>query len=277
MGRYSVIDPSTINLTDPNAGNLLNARSSLISAESDFYRGRKNLINSYPMKNKDITTSEVEALYDSKYGNDPWNYTARFNASGSSRKNYYQQTGWYAQDQTFWMQPWPNTPTQAPLSNSYPDTIDESSIFGDSGVYFRFDPDAGAEWIDISIKDGGYTNAFSSKGNSTTIEVDQTNVRAWQGFGKVPTAYNGQGGLSNVEAHMLKLLGDAYDGTVGGALSNYKNLLSSYQSATGSGGSFTFDNSSGNQAWSGYTGSGIKYNRPGTISAKLVKELRGQE
>lgn len=262
MARYPVVNTATLVLTNPSAGPLLRAVETLQSAEDEFYRDRRNLVNSYPMKKKDITTSEIEKLYDTHLGNEPWRYKDRFDASGSALR-----TGDY-DDTEHWVQPWGTTP-----SGSYPETREGA---------FLFDDKRGAAWVDLIVK-YGYNNGFDRKGGegSSSYEVrdgESTNYVSfpvYEGFGVEPVAYNGRGGLSGFEAHMLKLVGDAYEATVRSSIRGYRDSLESYQGSNGSPVGETFVPNNPSNPWEGFTGTAGGYNRPGELNAALVRETRG--
>ena len=274
MARYPVVNTATIVLTNPSAGPLLRAVETLQSAEDGFYRDRRNLVNSYPMKKKDITTSEIEELYDTHLGNEPWRYKDRFDASGSTlRTGSYGNTatGFYsgASHVEHWMGAWGETPASA----TYPETRNDT---------FLFDEERGAAWVDLIVKHG-YNNGFSKKGGTTTGSVttgagDGENTSfytVYEGFGVEPVAYNGRGGLSGFEAHMLKLVGDAYEATVRPSIRSYRDSLDSYQGSNGSPVGETFVPNNPSNPLEGFTGTAGGYNRPGELNAALVRETRG--
>jgi hypothetical protein len=274
MARYPLVDPSTVVLTEPAAGRLLLARDSLAAAETSFYRGRRNLVNSYPMKTRDITTAEIEGLYDTHLGTEPWRYKSRFDSSGSTLKtgSYGSTTG------EFWMQEWGTTP-----SDTYPQ-IRTVGIFSGAPTSFLYDTDRGASWVDLIVR-YGYNNGFDRRGSSTRYSyttgagdgASTTYYDAYEGFGELPVAYNGRGGLSGFEAHMLKLVGDAWEGTVRSAFSEYRDALDAYRGGVGSGPpGLTFTPTSTVHAWSGFTGTSGGYNRPGQLNPAIVHETRGR-
>lgn len=262
MARYPVVSTATIVLTNPNAGGLLAAITTLQAAENQFYRERRNLVNSYPMKTQDISTSDIEALYDQHLGSEPWHYKDRFDASGSTLKSGAYEAS------SFWVDDWGTTP----VSSSYPETRNNE---------FLFDPQRGAAWVDL-IGRYGYTNGFTRTGGSRTASVTSgagdgastTYYPVYAGFGVIPIAYNGRNGLSGFEAHMLKLVGDAYEDTVRTALRDYRGRLNDYQNSNGST-TATFTPTSAVQPWSGFTGTTGGYNRPDELVAELVRETRG--
>lgn len=274
MARYPVVNAATLVLTNPSTGPLLTAVQTLQAAEDEFYRDRRNLVNSYPMKTRDITTAEIEALYDENLGNEPWRYRSRFEASGSTlRTGSYDNTGdgfsTAASHAEHWVQSWGETP----ISATYPETRNNA---------FLFDEERGAAWVDLIVK-FGYNNGFTRKGSSTTASITSgagdgastTYYTVYQGFDVEPIAYNGRGGLSGFEAHMLKLVGDAYEDTVRSALNSYNNNLNNYRNSNGSTTEAGFNSNSASQPWSGFTGPAGGYNRPNELVADLVRETRG--
>lgn len=275
MARYPVVNTATIVLTNPNAGGLLLAVQALQDAEDRFYRQRRNLVNSYPMKTRDITVSEIEALYDTHLGNEPWRYRSRFNSSNSTlRTGSYDNTGsgfFGSSHSEHWVELWGATPTDSPYPTIRNDT-------------FLFDEERGAAWVDL-IGKFGYNNGFDRRGGSrsaswTTGAGDgemTTYYSVYQGFGVEPIAYNGRNGLSGFEAHMLKLVGDAYEDTVRTELDDYRGRLNDYQNSNGSPATATFTPTSVAQPWSGFTGTVGGYNRPGELVAELVHETRGTD
>jgi len=263
MARYPVVSPATLILTNPGTGPLLTAIQELQQAENNFYNGRRNLVNSYPMKTSDITTSQIEALYDQYLGSEPWRYRARFDASGSTLK-----TGTDAET-AYWVENWGDPPT----GGTYPVTRYSA---------FLFDPERGASWVDL-IGKFGYNNGFNRRGSTSSGSVTSgagdgastTYYTINEGFGVEPIAYNGRGGLSGFEAHMLKLVGDDYEDTVRPTLNTYNNRLNTYRNGNGTPTQATFSGNSATNAWEGYTGSSRGYNRPNELSAGLVRETRG--
>lgn len=282
MARYPVVNTATLVLTSPSAGPLLRAIETLQGAEDEFYRERRNLVNSYPMKTRDITASEIEALYDQHLGNEPWRYRSRFDASGSTLKTgSYGNTGggFFSQEShtELWITAWGDTPTSA----TYP-TTRGAGIFDGGGEHFLFDEERGAAWVDLIVKHG-YNDGFTRRGSSTSRSITSgagdgastTVYQVYEGFGVEPVAYNGRGGLSGFEAHMLKLVGDAYEDTVRGAINSYNGNLNSYQGANGTPTQAAFSGNSVAQPWSGFTGTAGGYNRPNELVADLVRETRG--
>jgi hypothetical protein len=279
MARYPVISTGTLVLTNAATGPLLLAIEELQAAETEFYNGRRDLVNSYPMKRSDITRAQIEQLYDTHLGSEPWRYATRFSNSGSTLK-----TGTYgnagggifnsSSQEEFYIEPWGGTPTGA-----YPTTV--GGGFSGSEA-FLYDSERGAAWVDLIVKHG-YTNGFTRKGGTRSVSITSgagdgsstSYATAYEGFGEEPLAYNGRGGLSDFEAHMLKLVGDAYEATVRPALNSYQSCLSSYQGSNGSPTEAVFTPSAGGQQWSGYMGSTGGYNRPGELNAELVRETRG--
>ena len=274
MARYPVVNTATIVLTNASAGPLLRAIETLQGAEEEFYRERRNLVNSYAMKTRDITTTEIEALYDQHLGNEPWRYRSRFQSSGSTLKtgSYGNTGGGFFGTESHteqWVTDWGNTPTDG----TYPLTRNNA---------FLFDEERGAAWVDLIVKHG-YNDGFRRRGSSTTQSVTSgagdgastTYYQVYQGFGVEPVAYNGRGGLSGFEAHMLKLVGDAYEDTVRGAINSYNGSLNSYRGTNGTPTEATFSGTSVAQPWSGFTGTAGGYNRPNELVADLVRETRG--
>jgi hypothetical protein len=274
MARYPLVNPATIVLTNPSAGGLLTAITAVQDAEDRFYRERRNLVNSYPMKTRDISASEIEALYDAHLGNEPWRYRNRFNNSGSTLRTgtYGNSGGGFlggSSHAEHWVDNWGDTPA----SGTYPEIRNNA---------FLFDEERGAAWVDLIVK-FGYNNGFSRRGSSRTSSVTSgagdgastTYYTIYEGFGVEPIAYNGRGGLSGFEAHMLKLVGDAYEDTVRSALNSYSGNLNDYQNGNGSPVQAGFDSNSVAQPWEGFTGTAGGYNRPNELVADLVRETRG--
>jgi hypothetical protein len=279
MARYPLVSTATIVLTNPAAGPLLTAREALENAETSFYRSRRNLVNSYPMKTRDITTEEIESLYDTYLGAEPWRYRNRFNNSNSTLKTgSYGNTGdgFFTSEthREFYVEPWGDTPT-----GTYPITV--GGGFSGSSA-FLYDGERGAAWVDLIVQ-YGYNNGFSRRGGTRTGSqtsgagdgATTTVYTVYEGFGELPVAYNGRGGLSDFEAHMLKLVGDAYEDEVRSALNNYTNSLNSYQGSNGSPTEAGFDSNNVAQPWEGFTGVEGAYNRPERLNADLVRETRG--
>lgn len=278
MARYPIVSASTIIVTNPSAGPLLAALEALGRAETSFYEARRDLINSYPMKTRDITTSEIEALYDTYLGNEPWNYSSRFTNSNSELK-----TGAYgnaedglftsATHSEFYVEEWGDTPIE-----TYPTTVGNSF----SDLAFLYDGERGAAWVDL-IGQYGYNNGFSSKGGTRTGSLSAgagdgntiSMYTVYEGFAEEPVAYNGKGGLSDFEAHMLKLVGDAYEESVRSSLDNYLSKLETYQGTNGSPTEAVFNSTNISQPWEGYVGVAGGYNRPELLNSELVRETRG--
>jgi len=237
MARHPVVSEATLILTQPAAGPLLLALSNLRQAEEDFYAGRRDLVNSYPMKTRDITRAEIESLYDQHLGNEPWRYRARFNASGSTAKNQSDSTSFYVDE--------------------YGETPAGNTSF-ESYNFFEFNPTRGAAWVDLIVK-FGYNNGFSQRGGSRDVFISNRfssiSYTISQGFGIEPIAYKGRGGLSGFEAHMLKLVGDKYEAMVRPALNTYNDRLTDYRNGNGTPTQITFSGNAVTSPWQGYTGS----------------------
>lgn len=282
MARYPVVNTATIVLTNPSAGPLLRAIENLSAAEDEFYGDRRDLVNSYPMKTRDITRTQIETLYDTHLGNEPWRYSSRFEASGSTLKtgSYGNTGGGFISQEShteLWVTAWGDTPTSA----TYP-TTRGAGISDGAGEHFLFDEERGAAWVDLIVKHG-YNNGFTGRGSSTSRSITSgagdgastTFYQVYEGFGVEPVAYNGRGGLSDFEAHMLKLVGDAYEDTVRGAINSYNGSLNSYRGANGSATEAEFSSNSATQPWEGYTGTSRGYNRPEELNIDLVRQTRG--
>lgn len=301
MARYPVVNTGTMDVTLPKTTEVLSAIKALQDAEQKFYEARKDLLNSYPGKIKDFTTIEVESLYDRKIGVEPWNYFKRYESSGSTLKSGSYPTPSVggsnplfeeladSTETCFWINMnWPGSPQSTP-SEGYPYVWIETTTDPETGmnVYtpkmWRYLPTRGANWIDLMAAESGYNNLFTKREPHQTYtqsgfswgSVDR-NTDYYSGFGNVPIAYDGKGGLSDWEAHMNRLVGLAWNDSVGPTLGTYKEKLKEYQDSSKSAASFVFDSASTKGLWEGYKqteSNGV--NRPGKLSVKLVKELRG--
>jgi hypothetical protein len=308
MARYPVVNTGTLDVTLPKTTDVLDAIKVLEEAETDFYNLRRDLINGYPGKIKDITAAEVEKIYDSKIGTEPWRYTEIYNDSGSvAKSNDYPSPsvitsyGFGSVNELaestancFWIDMgWENTPQSTP-SGGYPyihtDEVEDPDTFvmSDVPTLFRFLSVRGAAWIDLAAgEDGGaYNSLFSSRGTKK-VHQDSTLLGVlyggwdgktdyYEGFGISPVAHEGKGGLSDWQAHMCKLVGKAWDDSVGGALQDYKDRLKEYQDDTKAAASIVLNTTSIKGPWDGYTQTAaLSMNKPGVLKASLVQELRG--
>jgi len=311
MARYPIAATGTLDLTYIGISDLLKAKKELQEVEEAFYKERAELVNNYPMKKKDITATQIEAIYDSKLGTEPWKYDSRFTASGSTLKNVPYPPGPPGAPpgmpavrrgntpDVYWVANYPNTPGTTPSSGypaiSEPDymtytyssgrggtTATEAGIRDVNGPWL-FNKARGASWIDLSVSEGGYNAGFSAKGSENThTNHDPSAVQAHQFFaavGVVPFAYTAAGGLTEYEAHMLKLVGDAWNAACKVKFEAYKTAYDAYMTAYGSkAADFTFVSSSLSGVWAGYKqdSGALLFNRPGTLNKKLVQELRGK-
>jgi hypothetical protein len=280
---------------------LIGARDALNEAQEQFYKTRADFINTYPMKNKDISPANLEALYDKHVGSEPWKYTSSFATSGSTPKIGNYPSGatsappdvlWTNTNSVFWIQNYPNTPATTP-SSGYPYIFDppyaenpSSTTLLDPKGPWLYNSAVGAPWIDIILaKDGSYTKAFDSMGtvqnythHSYTNSVNVTaHIEYVEGFGEVPYAYNGTANLSAFEVHMRKLVGDAWDAACKTKFDAYTTEYNAYVTEYGLKNSFTFISGSSIAAWAGYKQSegALLFNRPGKLNVKLVNETRG--
>lgn len=296
MARYPVVATGTLDLTYKEVTDLLKAREALQEAEKQFYKDRADLVNTYPMKKKDITAAEIEALYDTHVGSEPWKYLETYTLSGSTAKTGSYPTGatnitWTNTSSVFWIQNYPGVPAETP-SSGYPYIFDPpypqyDSEFGTTTLVdpkgpWLYNSARGASSLDIILsKADNYTEAYTSKGtlqNYIHHEYSEGDINYFEGFGEVPEAYNGAGGLTNFQAHMRKILGEAWNETCKEKFDAYKTAYDTYNVEYGSkAADFEFIASSLSGAWSGYKQDGgvLLFNRPGTLNSKLVKEARG--
>lgn len=310
MARYPVVATGTLDLTYKEVTDLLKAREALKEAEAQFYKDRADLVNNYPMKRKDITPAEIEALYDSQLGTEPWKYLARFNTSGSALKTgaYPPFTPTFTWGYTtkenrpntadvYWVGNYPGTPDSTP-TGGYPEIFEANythiiEYMGTKGIMrypgdiedvdgpWLYNKARGASWVDLIVAQGGYNNGFTNKGSLQNWEhhiSTEGEVEYYAAIGEVPYAYNPAGGLTAFEAHMLKLVGDAWNNACKDELDTYKTAYDKYNTEYGSkAADFAFTSSSLSGVWNGYKqdGGDLLFNRPGALNAKLVNEARG--
>jgi len=278
MARYPVAASGTLDLTFKDVGDLIRARKELQDAETKFYEDRRDLVNTYPGKKKDITASEIEQAYDTLVGKEPWNYLAKFTASGSSLK-----TGSYVPGSasTYWVANYPGTADNS-VEGQYPEIFEGNYFEVDVNGPWRYDRNLGAEWIDLIVSQGGYNTGFMDRGGINTwtrTYLYGGEIQYSEAIGEIPYAYNANGGITSFEAHMLKLVGEAWNAACNTQLQAYKSGVLAYQAAYGAGSAFEYASSAVAGIWNGYTqtGGAAKFNRPGTLSSKLVNMARGLE
>ena len=262
MARFQTIDISTVPLTTPNYLALERSIEALKDAEDDFYKDRRKELETYKGQGG-LSTSQVENAYDSMLGRAPWDYSDVFQNSGNSEAT---ET---------------NTDTDEEGNDEddfYVQLPESLASFADSGLngdLILYKPGKGFKEVDLLFQSISF---FTSKGSPQTEDDDDGNgFDYYEGFGELPVAYRGNGTLSGINAHMYRLIGDRYDSSVGPKYRDYKSELAKYEGSTGGGNFDTYKGGTPDQPYKNYqpAANSFGYNKPGTLSIKIVEEARG--
>jgi len=262
MARFPTIDMATVSLSTPNYLALERSIEALKDAEDDFYKDRKRELESYKGQG-DLSTSQVESAYDSMLGNAPWDYSDVFENSGNSEATETNT----------------NTDEDGNDEDDFYVQLPEAlASFGDSGLYgdlILYKPGKGFKEVDLLFQS---ISLFTSKGSQKTEDDDDgEGFDYYEGFGELPVAYQGNGTLSGIDAHMYRLIGDRYDSSVGPKYQDYKSELALYEGSSGGGDFDFYTDGSPDRHWDGYQPepNSFGYNRPSSLSIKIVEESRG--
>jgi len=250
MARRKLIDKNALDPFSPNYNAIKVRIDNVEKAEQDFYNSRVAI---QAQMGLNISADELEKRYDRLLGFRPWDYLSTFNDSGNTRKE-----GNPDEEEIYVLLP-------EYLSHLADRTIDGIDLI-------RYHPHEGVPEMDIIY----YGSPFFQ---SDTDEVDTSDVSTLEyftGFGERPTAYNANSSLTGFKAHMLRLMGEAYNDAVADVYSDYAEALEEYEDYAGTVGENEFSSGVGDTPWDGYTGDpSFGYNRYSSLDSKLILETRG--
>lgn len=256
MARYPTIDIATVSLTVPNFLALQNAIEDLDDAEGRFYRSRRDELNGYPGQSA-RTPAQIESAYDALLGTSPWTYISQLNSSGNSLKS----------------------PSGTPYYVRMPSVLsDLGTDFEDSnGNTYVLYQRAGLRSIDLLFTDIAFFDIGSSGIVDDGFNDDPTSINYQTGFGEIPVAYQSNSQLSGRVAHTLYVAGTTWNSIVGDAYDEYKEQLDIYEESSGGGDFDFYKEGASDRPWENYKPSSTNfgYNRPESLSIKLVEEARG--
>lgn len=267
MGRRSVINKSTLNLTAPNYAALSEAIDDFQDEERKFYVRRAEELSEYPgVGNK--TKAEVERDYDNLLGNDPWDYLDEFNRANNAVSVETDSTTDDEGDDadSFFVS----------LSGKLEDRIDNPDQLDENGgKYVLYNPGTGYADVDLL-----YTNIDYFKTGSTRY-ADDENQNAFSyktGFGEVPVKYQSNNKMNGRIAHMKRLIGTLWNEQVKPYWDDYEDALDDYNNYVGGG--VDTDIYSGtvpseDRPWDGLTNDFDGYNRIDELPSEVIKEARG--
>jgi len=275
MGRRSVINKSTLNLTAPNYAALSEAIDDFQDEERLFYKRRAEELSEYPgVGNK--TKAEVEKDYDDLLGNDPWDYMKEFNNANNNEKSDSDQT-----DSTTDMNGDDADSFYIVLPNKLAkreDNPDETDGYGSNADKFiLYNPGTGYAEVDLL-----YTNIdfFKKKGSSGTFGNNNygSATTYYEGFGELPVRYKDNNKMDGRIAHMKRLIGTLWNEQVKPYWDDYEDALDDYNQYVGGG--VDTDIYSGtvpseDRPWDGLTNDFNGYNRIDELPSEVIKEARG--
>ena len=273
MGRRSVINKGTLNLTAPNYAALSEAIDDFQEEERLFYKRRAEELSEYPGVG-DKTKAEVEKDYDDLLGNDPWDYMKEFNNANNNEKSSSDQTDSTTDSNgddadSFYI----ILPDKLAEREGSPDETDSAS--GDK--FILYNPGTGYAEVDLL-----YTNVsfFKSKGSSGTFGNSRSGYTQtyYEGFDELPVRYKDNNKMDGRIAHMKRLIGTLWNEQVKPYWDDYENALNTYNNYVGGG--VDTDIYSGtvpseDRPWDGLTNDFDGYNRIDELPSEVIKEARG--
>jgi len=259
MARFPTIDMATVSLSTPNYLALERAIAELETAERQFYRSRREELNGYPGQSS-RTTPQTERAYDALLGPTPWTYSSQLSRSGNSLRSSSGQPAFYVQ--------LPSVLNQA-VNSDFEDS--------DSNEYVLYYPGEGLRRIDLLFTDISFFDLGSSGNADDGNDDDPTSITYRTGFGEIPVAYESNSRLSGRVAQTLFVAGSEWDRMVRDAYDNYIDELDKYEDTSGGGNFDFFTGGSPDRHWDGYRPepNSFGYNRPSSLSIKIVEESRG--
>lgn len=275
MGRRSVINKSTLNLTAPNYSTLSEAIDDFQEEERLFYKRRAEELSEYPgVGNK--TKAEVEKDYDDLLGKDPWDYMKEFNNANNNEKSDSDQTDSttdsYGDDvDSFYIL----LPDKLAEREDNPDATD--GFGSNEDKFILYNPGTGYAEVDLL-----YTNAsfFKSKGSSGTFGNSKagSSTTYYEGFGELPVRYKDNNKMKGRIAHMKRLIGTLWNEQVKPYWDDYEDALDDYNQYVGGGVDTSIYGGtvpSEDKPWDGLTNDFDGYNRIDELEEALINEARG--
>ena len=258
MARRKLIDKNALDPFSPNYNEIRIRIDNVEKAEEDFYNSRVAIQSQMGLN---ISAADLEKGYDRFLGLRPWDYLSIFNSAGNTRKD-----GDPAKDEIY---------VQLPdyLSDIADRTVDGGEFAGVSDIgLIRSHPSEVVPEMDIY-----YHRSPLYDSNQELADISDTQTLAYfTGFGERPIAYNNSFALTGFKAHMLRLIGEAYNDAVADVYSDYVEALEEYEDFAGTVGENEFSSGVGDTPWDGYTGDpSFGYNRYSSLDSKLILETRG--
>tara|TARA_A200000113_G_scaffold225854_1_gene248349 strand:- start:5624 stop:6412 length:789 start_codon:yes stop_codon:yes gene_type:complete len=260
MARRNVVQKSSLDLSNPYYAALSDAIDKFQAQEEQFYKDRRDELNSYPGLSG-LGNTRVEDAYDALLGDRPWNYTSIFNNAGNNPAVETDNTEDDDGDD---------------IDSFYvllPDSLESiSDKRGVHNYYALYNPGTGQSGVDLLFTD----ISFFKSGSTGNDDDDDDSFSYKTGFGEVPIAYQSNSKLSGRLAHMYRLIGSKYDSSVGPKYSTYVSARNNYENSSGSGNNTDFFSGSVDRPWQGFVGdTDAGYNRPDKLEFTLVLETRG--
>jgi len=250
MARRKLIDKNALDPFSPNYNAIKIRIDNVEKAEEDFYNSRVAIQSQMGLN---ISADELEKRYDRLLGFRPWDYLSTFNNSGNTRKD--------------------GNPEEAEFFVRLPNYLSHLADRKVDGInLIRYHPHEGVPDMDIIHAGSPF---FQS--NRVDVDLGETEtLEYFTGFGVRPTAYNANSTLTGFKAHMLRLMGIAYNDAVADVYSDYVEALEEYEDFAGTVGENEFSSGVGDTPWDGYTGDpSFGYNRYSSLDSKLILETRG--
>lgn len=293
MGRYPTFEEAgeVLDPQNPLYQELINKTEDLKNAEDDWYRLRRNTFDEYDFGDFNQSTDDVERKYDQILGDDPWNYTSRFESINPSRTSGDGQFRLVA-----------DTFSESNIQDGFKDDIFVRDLYDeeefvkpeDRRGYFG-SPDPAPRVLNYEVGRGKgridtlYTNLEAFENNDIDrgdkadtlyyiyddYEEKYVQVDVFEGFSEIPIRYNSRSGYSGVELTSMHAAGNSWDEEVRPALNAYKNALDDYKD--NGGGDLDFDYLGGtlDRPWDNYIGQSVSYNKPRPLPNVFVRQVRG--
>lgn len=258
MGRRKLIDKNALDPIAPNYNQLSIQIDAVRAAEDAFYQSRVSIQQQMGFSE---SSAFIENLYDKFLGDTPWTYLKQFNISGNDRVQPFSDPNDF-----FYVKLPDYLEDIADLSDLQPGNINL--------IYYRGD---GVPDLDILLLNSPF---YKSRGNRSVALTDDTPAQAidyYESFGHRPIAFEDTLVQTGLKAHMLRVMGRAYNEAVAPVYSDYEDELEAYEEFAGNTGEGNeFFSGDGDQPWDGHVGDpSFGYNRYSTLSSKLILETRG--